>query len=461
MKLKAFIIGIIIILGVGFGLFAREATQTVRIVVEGESTDLEFWGFTVQDALAAAQIPLAEGDLVTPPLENQIATDEVISISRAAWVVILTDGKASTLWTADRIPMELFSRVGLRLSTGDQVFWNGQLIDPQIEMPFQNTNYYEILRATTITLTDGRETKTFFSTTPNLSAALAEADIVIGEHDLIEPAGDTALTGQTLQVTIQRAVRISIRAGENEIEAQVVAATVGEALSVAGMSLQGLDYAIPADTEPLPSDGVIEVIKVREEVLLEQDLIPFGFEQIALPDVDLDTRQVIQTGEYGITARRIRVGYENEIEVSREVEAEWVAKYPEPRIEGYGTKITFQTAQTADGPIQYYRKLDVYATSYSPCNIGIPGKCGTHTASGKVPQKGMIAVIRSWYNQTQGQSVYVNTYGYATIEDIGAGFSDRHWIDLAWTDEEYAGWSGWVTLYFLAPVPANVMWILE
>ncbi len=461
MKLKLFLVGMFIIVGTAVGFGVRQIHKTVRIEVDGNLTEINFWGFSVQEALTAAQIPITEGDLVDPPLNQNILTGELIQIFRAAWVIVQVDESAVTLWTADRDPLDLIHQASFEVKTGDQIFWEGQLIAPETELPYQSSHYLEIKRATPITVTIDHQTQTIYTTVPTLAAALLEADIDLNESDQVIPALDTPLTGEPLQVEIQRASRVVIRTGETEIEDQVVAATVGEALAAAEMGLQGLDYSIPAPSEPIPASGRIQVVRVREEILLEQDLIPFGFEERTLPDVDLDTRQVVQTGEYGITARRIRVVYEDEVEVSREVEAEWIAKYPQPRIEGYGTKISVQSAQTADGPIQYYRKMDVYATSYSPCNIGIPGQCGTHTASGKVPQKGMIAVIRSWYNQMRGQAVYVTGYGFATIEDIGAGFSDRHWIDLAWTDEEYAGWSGWVTLYFLAPVPANVMWVLE
>ena len=114
----------------------------------------------------------------------------------------------------------------------------------------------------------------------------------------------------------------------------------------------------------------------------------------------------------------------------------------------------------ADGPIEYYRAVEAYATSYSPCRLGVD-YCSSRTASGATLQKGVIGVIRSWYNVMRGQPVYIPGYGFATIEDIGAGFSDRHWVDLGYTDEDWVSWSRYVTVYFLTPVPANIMWILE
>ena len=44
---------------------------------------------------------------------------------------------------------------------------------------------------------------------------------------------------------------------------------------------------------------------------------------------------------------------------------------------------------------------------------------------------------------------------------FGGGLPDRHWIDLGYSDDDWEGWGGWMTIYFLTPVPATVMWILD
>ena len=74
----------------------------------------------------------------------------------------------------------------------------------------------------------------------------------------------------------------------------------------------------------------------------------------------------------------------------------------------------------------------------------------------------MVAVIRSWYNQMRGWPVFIPVYGSGSIEDIGAGFANKDWIDLGFTDDDFEGWHSWTTLYFLTPVPPldSIPWIL-
>jgi 3D (Asp-Asp-Asp) domain-containing protein len=155
----------------------------------------------------------------------------------------------------------------------------------------------------------------------------------------------------------------------------------------------------------------------------------------------------------------VRVRYEDGVETQRTPEGQQVLLPPQKRIVGYGTKIVIQTTETADGPIEYYRAITVYATSYSPCRLGITG-CGYLTHSGKHVDRGMIAMVDAWYYLFKGQGVYVDGYGPATVEDTGVGPNAPYWIDLAYLDDDYVGWHRNTTLYFLTPVPANVPWVL-
>ena len=59
-----------------------------------------------------------------------------------------------------------------------------------------------------------------------------------------------------------------------------------------------------------------------------------------------------------------------------------------------------------------------------------------------------------------GQQMWVWGYGVGTIEAVGGGLPDRHWIDLGDTGDDYREWHSYVTVYWLTPVPANILWIL-
>jgi 3D (Asp-Asp-Asp) domain-containing protein len=244
------------------------------------------------------------------------------------------------------------------------------------------------------------------------------------------------------------------------LQFQSSAPTVGEALAEAGMPLLGLDYSIPAENEPLPSDGQIRVVHVSESVILAQKPIPFDNKLQASAEVPLDQTQILQPGETGLSVQRIRIRYEDGKEISRVTENETVVRPPKTRILGYGTKVEIKTAVVDGVSIEYWRVVQMYATSYSPCNSGV-ANCGATTASGKPLRKGSIAVNRNLYYSMLGQQLYIPGYGVGTIEDLCGGCVGKPWIDLGFSDSNYQPWHSWVTVYFLTPVPSNIVYDLQ
>jgi 3D (Asp-Asp-Asp) domain-containing protein len=117
--------------------------------------------------------------------------------------------------------------------------------------------------------------------------------------------------------------------------------------------------------------------------------------------------------------------------------------------------VEIKTATVNGVQIEYWRAVQMYATSYSPCNIGT-STCGSTTASGKQLQKGMVALRTDLYFALKGQSLYIPGYGFATVEDACGGCVGKPWIDLGFTDADYEPWHEVVTVYFLAPAPAYV-----
>jgi resuscitation-promoting factor RpfB len=144
--------------------------------------------------------------------------------------------------------------------------------------------------------------------------------------------------------------------------------------------------------------------------------------------------------------------YENGQETSRSVEAEWLAQQPETRIVGYGTNITKKILEVPGGEIEYWRAVPMYATSYSPCRLGVP-QCNDVTALGIKLQKGVAGVAKSWYAFTAGQQVYVPGYGAAIIADFGNGLPGKNLIDLGFSESDFELWHRDVTVYFLWPPP--------
>lgn len=374
-------------------------------------------------------------------------------------VTILDKDKAITFQTDERVLSVLITQAGLTLNTNDRVLFNGLSI--ALDQAITDTPItLQIRRAVNTTLVIPEGQKQIQSSALTVGEALAEASYQLHAGDKIDPPLNSPLKdGKTITVTTARGFTVSVDG--KVVQIQSSARTVGEALAEAGIPLLGLDQAIPSENEALPADGQIKIVRVSESVVLAQKPIPFENELVASADIPLDQNQILQPGESGLSVQRIRIRYEDGNEVSRMTENETMVRPPKNRFLGYGTKVEIKTA-TVDGvQIEYWRAVQMYATSYLPCPNGPTAPCGSTTSSGKPLKKGIIAFRLDWYRAWRGQSLFVAGYGYGTVEDVCPGCVGKPWIDLGYSDADYQPWSSWVTVYFLTPVPSNVVYVLE
>jgi hypothetical protein len=164
---------------------------------------------------------------------------------------------------------------------------------------------------------------------------------------------------------------------------------------------------------------------------------------------------------------RSRIRHEDGKEVSRETEDKTVMREPQTQVVASGEKIVLAPVG-GNIPYDYWYATEMYASVYSPCESGT-GSCSTSTASGAPAGQGIVAVDYSIYSYLAGMKVYIPGYGIATIGDTGGGpiiesafgVPRTKWIDLGFNDGEIQDMSGWVTVYFLAPAPAEIPYFLK
>lgn len=445
---------------IGLLLVVFGMAKVVYVVIEGEALRVRTHATNVSGVLKAAGIETIAEDLILPNPGARVEDGDVVRVALADLVTLDVDRQSIPVLTAALAPADILAAAGFDLLPADRVWVDGlRLLDASL-IPNVRPRNIRVEKAVSIPVVVDGIRQEIYSAAPTLGEALWESGFSLREGDRLMPDADTPLE-EVESAVFDRARPIVVQVNRSKIETLAAGVTVAEALAQAGIALIGLDYAMPHENQPVPEDGRIEVVRVIEEVIVEMEPLGFDTEYQPAPELELDTIQVLDQGTYGVRANRIRIRNENGEEVMREVEEAWEAVAPSARILGYGTKIVVRTINTPYGTIEYWRAVPVYQTSYSPCNLGVD-YCGEITASGKKLTRGMIGVIRSWFNLMRGWPVYVPGYGTATIEDIGGGISGKHWVDLAYTDEEYVIKYGWTTLYFLTPVPPlnQIPWIL-
>lgn len=438
----------------GYLLMARPVTLTV----DGQSATVTTRALSVRGVLRSAGIRIAEGDLVTPRAGAWLNKTTEIVFSHAGLIRVWIDpqGEIVSVNTYARTPGEIVIAAGILPKDGDLYRVNGQVVDPDQELNPMRGFMLQYTPRVKLTVNLDGETQEFFSSASTLREALWHEGIGLLGGDFIDPSEDTLLTGD-LEVSIKRGVPLVITVDGKELPVHSTAETIGHALQQTGVSLQDLDFSKPSENEALPDDGKIEVIRVTEEILTEQYNIPFAVEYVADPALGVGERVVKVQGENGLKVAKVRVRYENGIEVSRTSEGLVILKQPVTHQEAYSSQFALNTIDTPNGPLTYYHAVTVTATAYSPCNLGVSW-CNNVTASGTTVHRGIIAVHLDWYRILKGTQMYVPGYGIGTIADTGAYPYNHNWVDLGYTDEEfdlYARFIPSITVYLLAPAPSG------
>ncbi len=472
--------------GIALGILALGWTwqaTAIPVVVEVDGVRETVYTHrpTVQALLVDLGLDLGPTDRVSLPAEARLQPNTLLQIQRAPTVLIRADGRQLLLHTWATTPRAVLEEARIPFTEYDRIRVQGGLLslDQTLTYPparsldvaydrgyawdsLERTPLQmEVLRAIPIQVDDGNLPFTIYTTAQTVGEALREAEIVLYLGDRVQPSlGSPVSTG--LRVTIERSTPISLQVDGRRVKTRTRGKTVGDALAEVGVLVTGLDRVSPPLDAPLYDNVEIRVTRVREEILVEEDVVPFDTVFVPDPELLIDTRQVVNPGAEGITRRRYRVRYEDGQEVQRTLEDTWVAQEPAQRVIAYGQKIVPRTLVTPEGQeITYWRKIRMLASSYSPSTAGVSPDVSWYglTRTGDPMRKGVVAVDpRIIPLRTK---VYVPGYGFGDALDTGSAIKARR-IDLGYDDSNLVLWNRWVDVYLLWPPPPSylITWVL-
>ena len=459
-KTKLYLLILIPLMGVvaGYLLMGR----SVQASVNGQPLTFRTHALTVGGALQSAGVEVGEGDSVTPALSSWLSRTQKIVVNSARTVSIQVEpaGKWLIVRSTALSARGLLQAAGIEVNDVDQVTLDGFPVVMDGDLPRRDGVVLQYRPAIKLTLIWDEEDQVIATAAKDVGTALWEAGIQVRAGDWLSVPFDQPLNQDTT-IELHSGRSFEVQADGKTLMGFSAGQTVGEALAEMGIALENLDYSRPGENENLPTDGIIQVVRVREEIEMKESAVPFESQLLADDTMEINTRKVVQEGINGIKATQVIVRYENGEEVTRRDAGEVILASPVARIVHYGTKITETTMNTPDGPITYYMAVNVTATSYSPCRSGVPDKCYSGTSLGLPVQKGVIGVNRAWYNLFAGSKIYVPGYGVGTIADIGYYPYADNWIDLGYSDADYQSWGATnLTVYFLSPAPAGFNGVL-
>ncbi|MBN1965103.1 MAG: DUF348 domain-containing protein [Anaerolineae bacterium] len=455
---------LVVALSIAIPLIVDRLTRTaVTLDVSGSVRRLHTRAHTVQEVLDEADVLIDPEDVIRPEPAIRVQEGMTITVRKAFAVAVEADGEVRHVRTQAAQPLDILAEQAIRVGLYDVIRVNGRdfSLEHLDRMRWDRPpSSIQVVRSAALRVIDGERTLVIHTTQADVGRALDTAGLKFYLADGVIPDLSTPVR-DGLTVRIVRSVPVTVIADGRQLVTRARGPTVGDALVSAGIAPAGQDYSIPPMDTPLEPEMAIQLVRVSETLLIEQEPIPFT--TIYRPDTSLvlDDQRVIQEGAPGVRERHIRVRSEDGLEVSRVVQGEWIERAPTPRLIGYGTRIETRRFDSPDGPVDYWRKLRVRVTSYSPTRSGVDPDSPMYglTSLGLALARGVVAVDPAVI-PLSGE-IYVPGYGRAVAGDARPDVQGCA-VALGYEDDEWQSWSGWVDVYLVAPVPpgAEIAYLL-
>ncbi len=451
------------------------------VAVDGYRARVTTHQETVGDVLHELNLTLAPEDRVQPARDSLLGPGTAITVQRARPVWIVADGRELALRSQATAVGELLEQAVLTVDPADELYLDGTRavltttlpapvvtaadvprfwgVHPWNEHTVQPVTLV-LRRAVPLTVHDGAVAVKLRTTAASVGEALYRERFTVYLGDQVDPPLGTPVRAG-MHVFIRHSMPVVFHFDGETLRTRTRQATVGSALAEQGIVVAGLDRVDPAMATALVPETTVRIVRVREQVEIEQDVVPFETVWVGDNSLPIDQRAVNTQGQAGITRHRYRVRYEDNQVISRTLDTSWVAQEPITRVLAYGRLIEPKTLQTADGEITYWRMIRMYTTAYTAASAGRPASHPAYgrTRIGLMLKTGIVAVdptvvpLRSW--------VYVPGYGKGIAGDTGGGIKGK-FIDLGYSEGEYKSWHWWTDVYLLWPPPPahQIRWLL-
>jgi uncharacterized protein YabE (DUF348 family) len=164
--LAALILGLVSFVG---------ANKTVALTVDGETQNVQTFGQTVADVLAAADVSVAPGDEVSPALDASVADGTAVTVNLSKSVDVSIDGVDRVVHTTGLTVADVLAQ--LKVGNGSEVSTAAQMELVSLDTPLEITTPKDV-----VITADGKTTKVS-TTVATVKDLLAEAKVKVGTDD--------------------------------------------------------------------------------------------------------------------------------------------------------------------------------------------------------------------------------------------------------------------------------------
>ena len=188
--------GLTAVASVGLGGVASALDKSILLTVDGQTSEINYFGSTVADAVNSQSIELSARDELYPAADTKLSDGDAVEIRHARQLSIRIDGVDTQIWTTATTLDEALKEIGLhdvdaQLSMSRDTPLGREGLSLEATLP----------KGVTITV-DGQTVETV-SSEQTVADLLAASGITVNPTDRVSPSLDTKVTNGTT-ITIQR-----------------------------------------------------------------------------------------------------------------------------------------------------------------------------------------------------------------------------------------------------------------
>ena len=259
--------------------------------------------------------------------------------------------------------------------------------------------------------------------------AVRQAGVRLDPGDEVVPGADRPVTAG-MRIRVVRAFPVTVLSDGQKQVYRTTRGTVADALAALGLELGPLDRVEPGLSTPLRADLTVRVVRVREEVAVWREVLPFRTLRWAEPRWERGRTGVLREGRDGLVEHTDRLRYEDGQLVGRQRLSSRTLVERVDRIVGIGTRVVWRTLRTPLGTLRYRERLQMEATAYYPGPESTGKYADGLTAIGIRAGHGVVAVDPRVI--PLGTRLYIPGYGLAIAGDVGGAIKGRR-IDLGFS----------------------------
>ncbi|OIJ17560.1 hypothetical protein BKP37_03460 [Anaerobacillus alkalilacustris] len=257
-------------------------------------------------------------------------------------VTLVIDGEERSLKTHAKTVDELMLENEILVGEHDY-------IEPSLDTELTNDANVVWIPAVLVHFTNNGEKTPIWTTSSTVQDLFNELNIDIGSYDRVEPSLEKALV-EDMQINYESAFTVTLNSDGEETEVWTTSTTVADFLKAEQVILGELDRVEPEQEEIVKANTEINVIRVEKVTDVVEEAINFATVTRNDNSITRGSEREVQSGQKGKVAKHYEVIIENGKEVSRELIKTETIQDSRDRIVAVGTKQVTQSVSRSSSP---------------------------------------------------------------------------------------------------------------